>query len=106
MARRTHSLPCVLVAGLAIATLLSCAAGAALMYTGPVEPPSFTASLGSMAISTGRTVDAGCSEPWISCDLASNAARSRSFYTIWVVIRTGPSAHQYRHHSLHLPLRQ
>jgi hypothetical protein len=92
--------------GLVCLTLLcACSLGFTLVRGGLIEPPELTLALGPLAISAARTLDTGCPEPWSRCDQNPFDIEGRAYYAIWLVVRTGPDAHHYRHMSLHLPLR-
>lgn len=92
--------------GLFCLTLIcACGLGISLVRGGLVDPPDVTLALGPLAISAARTLDTGCPEPWSRCDLSPFDLEGRTYYAIWLVVRTGPDAHHFRHLSLHLPLR-
>ncbi|MDZ4717877.1 MAG: hypothetical protein SH847_05360 [Roseiflexaceae bacterium] len=94
------------VAGLCLVLLFGCGLGFGFVQANVLAAPRVTFSVGPLAISAAPIRDQECRPIWEPCALNRMRPNEHSAYTIWFVYQTGPLSHQFRHYSLHIPLRQ
>lgn len=96
----------MVISGLCLALLLSCGLGVGLVHTQLVALPRGTLSVGPIAIAAAQIRDQPCRPIWEPCALHGPQAQQRMVYAIWMVIQTGAQAQDFRHYSVHIPLRR
>jgi hypothetical protein len=94
------------VGGLCSALLLACGLGISLIQANVIAAPRVTFSVGPLAISAAQIRDQECNPIWEPCAINQVRLNEHPAYAIWLVVQTGPQADQFRHYSLHIPLRQ